>query len=99
MAVGVQVTGTDMVDTRIAGGLVAEIMPDLAAAEALWRRLEADPASLGTPYQRFDWIGAYLRATGQAERARGAVLRGGGGRPGCAGPGAGGLWACPGARR
>ncbi|MGT2479696.1 GNAT family N-acetyltransferase [Methylobacterium oryzae CBMB20] len=81
MAVGVQVAGTGMVDTRVAGGLVAEIIPDLAAAEALWRRLEADPASLGTPYQRYDWIGAYLRATGQAERARVAVLRDTDGRP------------------
>lgn len=81
MAVGVHVAGTDMVDSRSAGGLVAEIYPDLAAAEALWRRLDADPASLGTPYQRFDWISAYLRATGQAERARVAVLRDADGRP------------------
>ncbi|WCS25561.1 GNAT family N-acetyltransferase [Methylobacterium sp. NMS14P] len=81
MAVGVQVVGTDMVDARIAGGLVAEIIPDLAAAEALWRRLEAEPASLATPYQRFDWISAYLRTTGQAEGARVAVLRDADGRP------------------
>lgn len=75
MAVGVQVAGTDMVDSRSARGLVAEVIPDLAAAEPLWRRLESDPASLATPYQRFDWISAYLQATGQVASTRIVVLR------------------------
>ena len=80
MAVGVQATGTGMIDARTGGALIAEIIPDLAAAEALWRRLETDPASLQTPYQRFDWTSAYLRATGHLDTARVAVLRDAAGR-------------------
>ncbi|MFB0492666.1 CelD/BcsL family acetyltransferase involved in cellulose biosynthesis [Methylobacterium sp. OAE515] len=80
MAVGVQATGTGMIDARTGGALVAEIVPDLAAAEALWRRLETDPASLQTPYQRFDWTSAYLRGTGHLDTARVAVLRDAAGR-------------------
>ncbi|WP_457104655.1 GNAT family N-acetyltransferase [Methylobacterium sp. P5_C11] len=75
MAVGVQLAGRDMVGSRTAEGLVAEIASDLAQAEALWRRLETDPASLSTPYQRFDWVSAYLHATQQAGNARIAILR------------------------
>ena len=75
MAVGIQVMGTGMGDTRTIDALVAEVLPDLDAAEPLWRRLETDPASLLTPYQRFDWARAYLRSTGQAEAARVVVLR------------------------
>jgi CelD/BcsL family acetyltransferase involved in cellulose biosynthesis len=80
MAVGVQPAGTDMVDARTSDALVAEIIPDLAAVEALWRRLETDPASLQTPYQRFDWVRAYLQATGQLGSARIVVLRDANGR-------------------
>ena len=75
MATGVQVAGTDMIGARASGTLTAEIFTDLAAAEALWRRLEADPASLQTPYQRYDWVCAYLRATGTEAEARIVVLR------------------------
>ncbi|KST57442.1 acyl-CoA acyltransferase [Methylobacterium sp. GXS13] len=75
MATGVQVAGTDMIGARASATLTAEVYSDLAAVEALWRRLESDPASLHTPYQRFDWVGAYLRATGTEADARIVVLR------------------------
>ncbi|MCJ2053147.1 GNAT family N-acetyltransferase [Methylobacterium sp. J-070] len=75
MALGVHVAGTGMLEARAGGVVVAELISDLQAAEALWRRLEADPAVLQTPYQRFDWIAAYLRSTGQLDAARVAVLR------------------------
>jgi CelD/BcsL family acetyltransferase involved in cellulose biosynthesis len=75
MATGVQVAGTDMIGARASGTLSAEVFSDLAAVEALWRRLESDPASLHTPYQRFDWVSAYLRATGVEAAARIVVLR------------------------
>ncbi|BAU90348.1 acyl-CoA N-acyltransferase-like protein [Methylorubrum populi] len=43
-------------------GLTAEVFSEPAAVEALWRGLEADPGVLMTPYQRFDWVAAYLGA-------------------------------------
>lgn len=82
MAAGVQhAAGEAMIGARAKGALTAEIFSDLGSAEALWRRLEADPACLHTPYQRFDWVAAYLRETGAAETARVAVLRDAAGRP------------------
>ncbi|WP_409564913.1 GNAT family N-acetyltransferase [Methylobacterium sp. J-026] len=75
MALGVQATGTDMIDAPSGVMLTAEIIDDPAAAEAVWRRIEGDPASLQTPYQRFDWTMAYLRARGQMDRTRIVVLR------------------------
>ena len=75
MAVGIQISEPSMIDTQAVGALVADVIPDMAAAETLWRRIEADPASVQTPYQRFDWVMAYLRATGQIEQARVIVLR------------------------
>ncbi|KQQ12078.1 acyl-CoA acyltransferase [Methylobacterium sp. Leaf123] len=58
------------------GGLTAEVFSDLAAVEGLWRGLEADPAVLMTPYQRFDWVAAYLGAGIDAgEETRILVLR------------------------
>ncbi|MGH1572286.1 GNAT family N-acetyltransferase [Methylobacterium sp. P31] len=81
MALSVQVADRAIVEAGAGGALVAEIIADLAAAETLWRRLEADPASLQTPYQRFDWTSAYLRSTGQAESARIVILRDAAGRP------------------
>jgi len=75
MAVGAQISGTGMIDARASGALVAEVLPGMAAAEAVWRRIEADPASLQTPYQRFDWVMAYLRATGDFDRACVVILR------------------------
>ncbi|AWN37959.1 GNAT family N-acetyltransferase [Methylobacterium radiodurans] len=40
-------------------GLRAEILPGLAAAEHLWRSLEARGGTLATPYQRFAWVSAF----------------------------------------
>ncbi|MDP4003047.1 GNAT family N-acetyltransferase [Methylobacterium sp. NEAU K] len=81
MATGVQIAGMDMIGARTRGTLTAEIVADLTAVEALWRQLESDAASLQTPYQRFHWVAAYLRATGAADSARIVVLRDGDGRP------------------
>ncbi len=44
------------------GGPTVELVRDLADAEAAWRTMEADPAALMTPYQRFDWVAAYAGA-------------------------------------
>lgn len=62
-------------------GLTAEVFTDLDAVEALWRGLEADPACLATPYQRFDWVRAYAGATIAPEALRIVVLRDAAGRP------------------
>ena len=62
-------------------GLTAEVFTDLAAVEALWRGLEADPACLATPYQRFDWVRAYAEATVAPGALRVVVLRDAAGRP------------------
>ena len=40
-----------------------DIFHDLSAAEPLWRRLEAE-ATLGTPYQRFDFMAPWQRHVG-----------------------------------
>ena len=66
-----------------ASALGFEIFSDLAGAEALWRRLETEPAICGTPYQRFDWVRSYVAGLGRAEGfdARVVVLRDGAGRP------------------
>lgn len=66
-----------------AASLGFEVLPDLAAAEALWRRFEAEPAMRGTPYQRFDWVRAYLAGFAGAEQAEpcAVVLRDGAERP------------------
>ncbi|NEU12521.1 GNAT family N-acetyltransferase [Methylobacterium sp. BTF04] len=58
----------------------AETFSDLASVEALWRGMEADPGVLATPYQRFDWVAAYLRAEPDAELCI-VVLRDAAGRP------------------
>ena len=39
--------------------LTAQIFNDLAEVEPLWRALEAEGA--GSPYQRFDWVQAYVK--------------------------------------
>ncbi|MEL6063292.1 MULTISPECIES: GNAT family N-acetyltransferase [unclassified Methylobacterium] len=62
------------------GALVAELIRDPAAAELIWRQIEGDPQSVQTPYQRFDWTMAYLRARGLAGHARLLILRDGQGR-------------------
>ncbi|MBE7196946.1 MAG: GNAT family N-acetyltransferase [Parafilimonas terrae] len=81
MAIGLQVAGTDMTQAPAGGTLAAEFIQDPAAAEAIWRRFEGDPGSLQTPYQRFDWTMAYLRATGQGANTRVLLIRDGEGRP------------------
>ncbi|TXM82128.1 GNAT family N-acetyltransferase, partial [Methylobacterium sp. WL122] len=43
--------GATMARAHAQSGLTAEVFTDLAAVEALWRGLEADPACLATPYQ------------------------------------------------
>ncbi|WP_232629751.1 GNAT family N-acetyltransferase [Methylobacterium sp. Leaf118] len=64
------------------GGLTAEIVSDLAAVEALWRGLETDPGVLMTPYQRFDWVAAFVGAgIGEASAATVLVLRDAAARP------------------
>jgi CelD/BcsL family acetyltransferase involved in cellulose biosynthesis len=41
-----------------------EIHHDLGAVEAIWRRLEADPDMVLTPYQRYDFSAAWQRHVG-----------------------------------
>lgn len=55
--------------------LTAEILSGLDAAEGVWRTAEGSPDCVATPYQRFAWVSAYLRETGEAEGARVAILR------------------------
>ncbi|WP_336486964.1 GNAT family N-acetyltransferase [Methylobacterium nigriterrae] len=74
-------TGAAMVNERMHGGLRAEVWTDLGSVEALWRGMEAAPDCLGTPYQRFDWVAAYLRAGAEAGDLRVVVLRDAKGRP------------------
>ncbi|MFK5597757.1 GNAT family N-acetyltransferase [Methylobacterium sp. HMF5984] len=62
-------------------GLTAEVFTDLDAVEALWRGLEADPACLATPYQRFAWVRAYAGAAAAPGALRIVVLRDAAGRP------------------
>lgn len=40
--------------------MTAEVFTDLASVEALWRNLEAGRDCVGTPYQRFDWVAAFV---------------------------------------
>jgi len=75
-----ELTGAGAMRARVRHGLAAEVFPDLAAAEALWRSLEADPAVLATPYQRFDWVAAFARTAPGAD-LRIVVLRDAAGRP------------------
>ncbi|MCK2056737.1 GNAT family N-acetyltransferase [Methylobacterium sp. 37f] len=69
-------TGAGAMRARVQHGLRADILDDLAAAEVLWRAMESDPAALATPYQRFDWVAAFVAGTGGAEAdLRVVVLR------------------------
>lgn len=72
--------GVEMIRDTARGSLTTEVYSDLAAVEALWRGLEADPAVLMTPYQRFDWVSAYLRTEPDAV-LRVFVVRDAAGRP------------------
>ncbi|KQU19132.1 acyl-CoA acyltransferase [Methylobacterium sp. Leaf94] len=75
-----ELTGAGAMRARMRPRLAAEVFHDLAAAEALWRALEADPAVLATPYQRFDWVAAFARTAPGAD-LRIVVLRDAAGRP------------------
>ncbi|HEX8663327.1 MAG TPA: GNAT family N-acetyltransferase [Beijerinckiaceae bacterium] len=58
-----------------------EVLHGLAAAESVWRGLEADGA--GSPYQRFDWQTAYVEAMGASDafEACAILVRDASGRP------------------
>lgn len=79
--------GIEMTRARVRGGLTPEIFRDLSSVEALWRAIETDPGVLATPYQRFDWVSAYVRSDleaappGEAASLRIVVLRDESGRP------------------
>ena len=70
-----------MAKARTRGGLRAEVWAELGAVEALWRSIETGPACLGTPYQRFDWVAAFLAAEVEPGALRVIVLREADGRP------------------
>lgn len=63
----------------VAGGLSVEIVDGIAPAEALWRGFEAE--AISTPYQRYDWVAAYM-ADGPDGAARIVVVRDEDGRVG-----------------
>ncbi|GJE45223.1 GNAT family N-acetyltransferase [Methylobacterium soli] len=70
-----------MATAETRGGLRAEVWTELGAVEALWRSIEAGPACLGTPYQRFDWVASYRVAEVDPGALRVIVLREADGRP------------------
>src|SRR4051812_5184419 len=51
-----------------ASSFTVEAIRDLAAAEAIWRELEATGTS--SPYQRFDWQKAYVEALAESRGFR-----------------------------
>ncbi|MCF4126649.1 GNAT family N-acetyltransferase [Methylobacterium sp. SyP6R] len=61
--------------------LASEIFSGLAAAEALWRALEAAPGAVMTPYQRFDWVAACAGILPAGARPCPVLLRDPTGRP------------------
>ena len=88
MAILVQAfAGADMVRGQARGDLTAEVFRDLGSVETLWRGLEAEPGAFATPYQRFDWVAAFVATelgpdpAAQAAALRVLVLRDAGGRP------------------
>ncbi len=82
MAVLVEdLTGVGMTRDRMCRGLETETFRDLASVEALWRSLESGPDAVATPYQRFDWVAAYVVGTQAAAALRIMVLRDSAGRP------------------
>ena len=65
-----------MIRDRMRGRLSAEIFHDLDSVSALWRGLEASPGAVATPYQRFDWVAAFVADEGGPEAGgRGSSLR------------------------
>lgn len=53
--------------------LRVELIADMAAIEGVWRAMEAEGSA--SPYQRFDWVAAYLTHAGRTEQTRIAVVR------------------------
>lgn len=65
----------DRTSPRAAGGalhLSTRVFDDLAAVEPTWRGLETQ--AITTPYQRFDWIAAYLAAGFEPDADRAYVV-------------------------
>lgn len=60
--------------------LTAEIVTDLSAARTLWRSVEGAPEAVATPYQRFDWVAAFLAADPRRRPCL-VVVRDEGGQP------------------
>ena len=54
--------------------LTIDVTTDLAAVEAAWRQLEAHGA--GSPFQRFDFVRAWLNAFGSLEKAEPLIVTG-----------------------
>ncbi|MCE4223527.1 GNAT family N-acetyltransferase [Methylobacterium sp. C25] len=74
-------TGAGMIRDSLRDGLTAELFTDLASVEALWRSMETAPEALATPYQRFDWVAAFVAGLEAQDRLRILVLRDAAGRP------------------
>lgn len=61
-AIAQNISDTGLTYGRSGADLSAEVFTDLACVEALWRNLEAGRDCVGTPYQRFDWISAFVES-------------------------------------
>lgn len=81
---------TVLVESMSNGGMIverghrslkADIYCDLASVESLWRDLESAPNAVLTPYQRFDWVEAYVNGLQLRDSLRIIVLRASCGRP------------------
>lgn len=57
----------------LAAPFTVEMLPTLASAEPLWRAFERD--AVASPYQRFDWVNAFVGATGIAADMRVVVIK------------------------
>lgn len=59
-AIAQNISDTGFVRDHSGAYLTAEVFSDLASVEVLWRNLEAGRDCVGTPYQRFDWVAAFV---------------------------------------
>ena len=84
-AIARTISDTDIRPDRTGAVLSAEAFRDLSSVEALWRNLESSADSVGTPYQRFDWVAAFVasagRVSGSQPDLRILVLRDAAGHP------------------
>lgn len=64
---------TSRAGAAIPRDLSVELAAGMAAVEGVWRALEAGGSA--SPYQRFDWVAAYLAHAGRAERIAVALVR------------------------